>query len=330
MIVTRGNSYQAKFMVAGQKYLASFPSYEAAEDWETESRRRLKRGLPVEQPLAKVGGGDTGTIGNVVRAVIADYWEPMRGGAGQIANARYFLKWVGPATSITEAFSEKTQRDFRTHLRTERRVSPTTINRYMSMVRTLASKSNFKLTYELPHDAAAENENERDRFFTHAEFEAIIAWCDTNGFHRERDFFIFLCHTGARPWSEGEPLQWNMVRDGAVTFKKTKNGVPRTVPLSQRAKDAVERQRGRGQNGPWTGLRCRTMVDFWKKVKENIKGLDDTVIYTFRHTCASWQVQDGVPLYHVQLWMGHKTPAMTQRYAKLAPDHMKVNLVAFK
>jgi integrase len=71
------------------------------------------------------------------------------------------------------------------------------------------------------------------------------------------------------------------------------------------------------------------MVDFWKRVKANVPGLDDTVIYTFRHTCASWQVQDEVPLFHVQIWMGHKTPTMTQRYAKLRPGHMSVNLSAF-
>lgn len=39
-----------------------------------------------------------------------------------------------------------------------------------------------------------------------------------------------------------------------------------------------------------------------------------------RHTAASWLVQDGVPLYHVQALLGHEDPATTQRYAHLAPD----------
>jgi integrase len=330
LIEERGQSYRAKFMVSGQKFMASFAKREDAEDWETETRRRIKRGLPVEQPVAMIGGGDVGTVGNTVKRVIKDYWEPSRGGEGQIANANYFLKWVGPATSNTEAFSEKTQADFRQHLIDERGVAPTTVNRYMSMIRTVCDKSKIKLDFDLPHDSRAERENGRDRFFTKAEFEAIVTWMTENGFHRQRDFFIFLTHSGARPWTEGEPLKWADVRDGQVTFRRTKTGRPRTIPLSPRALEAVNNQRELGQNGPWTGLRCRTMVDFWKVVKANIPGLDDTVMYTCRHTCASWQAQDGISLYHIGQWMGHTNPLTTQRYAKLAPEHLQANMVSFQ
>lgn len=42
--------------------------------------------------------------------------------------------------------------------------------------------------------------------------------------------------------------------------------------------------------------------------------------HSCRHTCASWLVQAGVPLYDVQRLLGHESFATTQRYAHLAPD----------
>jgi len=39
-----------------------------------------------------------------------------------------------------------------------------------------------------------------------------------------------------------------------------------------------------------------------------------------RHTCASWLVQEGVPLYEVQALLGHESVTTTQRYAHLQPD----------
>jgi integrase len=317
-------------MVKGTSYVASFPTLDEAEDWEADSRRRLKRGLPVEQPTAMVGGADVGTIGNTTRAIIKEHWEPQRDSKSQIANAKTFLSWVGPSTPVTEALSAKNITAFRTYLIHERGLAPTTVNRYGSMLRIITRKAKVPWDPELfPHDAKSERENGRDRFFTKAEFETIVAWMDQNGFHRQRDFFIFLTHTGARPWSEGEPLKWSDVHDGKVTFRVTKTGRPRTVPLSPRALEAVNNQRALGKNGPWTGLRCRTMVSFWKIVKDAIPGLDDSVIYTCRHTCASWQVQDGISLYHVGVWMGHTNPLTTQRYAKLSPEHLVANMATF-
>ncbi len=329
MIITRGNSHQAKFMVAGKTYRQSFPTYEEAEDWEADVRRRLKRGQPLNEVAPKLGGRDSGSIGNAIRSVIANHWGPAKGGKGQIANANMFLKWVGANVSITEALSKKSTDDFSFHLREERGVGGKTHNRYMSMLRVLADKSGHKLGFDLPHTKEGSG---RVRFFTKAEFDAVVSFFEHSGFFRERDFFIFLCDTGARPWGEGETLEWSEVGGGQVVFiaDKTKTYKTRAVPLSKRAEAAIERQRGLGLPGPWSGYKSRTMSDYWKLVKAAIPQLEDTVWYTCRHTCASWQVQKGVPIYDVMTWMGHSSIHMTQKYAHLAPGHLRNNLVAFE
>lgn len=47
---------------------------------------------------------------------------------------------------------------------------------------------------------------------------------------------------------------------------------------------------------------------------------EDTVIYTFRHTCASRLTIAGVDLNRIKVWMGHKTIITTLKYAHLAPN----------
>ena len=47
------------------------------------------------------------------------------------------------------------------------------------------------------------------------------------------------------------------------------------------------------------------------------------MLHTFRHTCASILVQQGVPIYSVAAWLGHSSIVVTQRYAHLAPSSLK-------
>ena len=42
-----------------------------------------------------------------------------------------------------------------------------------------------------------------------------------------------------------------------------------------------------------------------------------------RHYVASQMVREGVSLYEVQKILGHGSLAVTQRYAHLAPDHLR-------
>ncbi|WP_190019587.1 tyrosine-type recombinase/integrase [Streptomyces hiroshimensis] len=51
--------------------------------------------------------------------------------------------------------------------------------------------------------------------------------------------------------------------------------------------------------------------------------------HTMRHTCASWLVQKGVPLYEVQHLLGHESFQNTQRYAHLQPDAHRAVLGAW-
>lgn len=49
-------------------------------------------------------------------------------------------------------------------------------------------------------------------------------------------------------------------------------------------------------------------------------GIQNASFHLLQHTTASWLLMNGVSLYTMGKILGHKTPGMTQRYARLSPD----------
>jgi hypothetical protein len=53
-------------------------------------------------------------------------------------------------------------------------------------------------------------------------------------------------------------------------------------------------------------------------------GITDFRIHDLRHTCAAWLVSADVSLAEVRDLLGHTTIKMTERYAHLAPENVRV------
>ena len=106
----------------------------------------------------------------------------------------------------------------------------------------------------------------------------------------------------------------------------TKNGSTRTITATPRVMQILERMRAKHGNlpGPFHWIDRRQLRSVWDRLRANIDWMgDDTVIHTWRHTCASRLVQAGVDLFRVKTWMGHKSMTTTMRYAHLAPKHLE-------
>ena len=56
-------------------------------------------------------------------------------------------------------------------------------------------------------------------------------------------------------------------------------------------------------------------------------GIEDFKFHDLRHCFASALVQRGADLYEVQRLLGHKSHAMTQRYAHLAQENLRAALL---
>ncbi|HUX45118.1 MAG TPA: site-specific integrase [Terracidiphilus sp.] len=138
-------------------------------------------------------------------------------------------------------------------------------------------------------------------------------------------------HTGMRK-SEQFTATWDQVdlERGFIYLSMTKNGADRFVTLNSAAVQVLRRLQERHKR---LGLPPESTLFHSKRdglIKNPRKwfatALEQAKIkgvtwHTLRHTFASRLVMAGVDLKTVQELMGHKTIAMTARYAHLAPTH---------
>lgn len=207
---------------------------------------------------------------------------------------------------------------------------PATINRYralLSLVYSLAVR-NGKLTANPARLVRLRKENNaRVRFLDQAEEAALRAEIMKLHPDREPEFDLGL-HTGMRR-GEQYRLRWEDVnrRTGIISIPRSKHGERRYIPVNSIADTALEalwqRRDASGYVCPGTaGGRGRD----WRRWFEEAvvaAGITNFHWHDLRHTFASRLVMAGVDLRTVQELMGHKTIAMTVRYAHLAPAHRR-------
>ncbi len=151
---------------------------------------------------------------------------------------------------------------------------------------------------------------------------------------------LLSLHTGMRA-GEIFSLCWQDVdlERGMLTLLNTKNGLSRPAFLTEQAKGMLKARKPAATSPtdlvfPPTGNRQKEQIqrisDTFPKAVDALglnKGISDprhkTTFHTLRHTYASWQVERGVDLYTVKELLGHKTLAMTSRYAHLSPSTLQ-------
>lgn len=128
---------------------------------------------------------------------------------------------------------------------------------------------------------------------------------------------VLLClATGAR-WSEAEGLTPSRLRNGAVTYSKTKSSKVRTVPIQPELETFIRDHWKR--HGQFTGA----ITSFRRALsRSGIVLPKGQASHALRHTFASHFMQKGGNILTLQKILGHSSLAMTMRYAHLAPEHL--------
>ena len=158
---------------------------------------------------------------------------------------------------------------------------------------------------------------------------AMLTFLYQCGYVDHEDAIVMLLDTGIRC---GE--LWRLeARDvdfekGFISIWQTKTDLPRGVPMTKRVRVILDRRIGSGARAdrvgrifPYSNAWLRPV---WARLRMHL-GLEDDpqfVPHILRHTCACRLVQRGVRLEVVRDWLGHKSFAMTLRYARLAPKNL--------
>lgn len=313
---------------------------------------------PVAHAASKAKTASTVTL----RAFVADEYEAhalarLKGGQASIARVR--AAWSSlldkPMTGITERDIDA----LRTR-RLNEGIKPSTINRDVAAlggVFTHWAKLN-KATHPLAGmDKLRVADDQRVRWLTTDEMARLRAALvardaaaaeerrTANAWRSERrldlmpeitgysdhlhPMVLLSLNTGIR---KGElfSMTWEQIdmtnRVLTVIASNSKGKRTRSIPLNPEAMSVLtaikpEHARGLVFPSPVTGGR----FDNVQTAEENLTAaaeLEDFTWHDMRHHFASMLVMKGVSLYTVQNLLGHATPAMTMRYARLAPSNL--------
>lgn len=209
----------------------------------------------------------------------------------------------------------------------DRQCSPSTVNRYMALVRTvlnLACKE-WEWTERVPKVPMYTEPNGRVRFLTDEEEAKLLEELPDH----QREIFRFSLATGLRQRNVIR-LEWSQVdverQHAWIRPEQSKNGRAIAVPLNSDAIAVIRRQIGKHPAFVFTyaGKPVKSVnTKAWRGALKRA-GISDYRNHDNRHTWATRHRKAGTSVPELQALGGWKSLTMVERYAHLAPDHLAV------
>lgn len=309
------------------------------------SRTQKARGGRIVRP---VGVPNVWTVSHAVDIAERVAWSDTAWGLRATRHARQFADYIGPDTLLSDV-GLTTLDDWAAALSASG-LSGSTVNRYLAAVSRLLNIAHARDGVpSVPAIPRRKETPSRVRFLTENEENEIREWLSSNAKLEALLLFNLLIDTGLR-MGEALSLQWRDVdfNTGLISVWKTKNDVPRSVPMTKRVRTSLLflkqtttlAPRRREYPTPKVTQKQETAIDItrdqfrqtWDTMRASLGYADDPqfVPHCLRHTCASRLVQRSVPLKVVQEWLGHKTINQTIRYAHLAPANLMAAVAALE
>jgi integrase len=184
--------------------------------------------------------------------------------------------------------------------------------------------------------------NRRERFLSHEEADRILTELQnvSQSVHAQA---LLSLHCGLRAGEIFKLKRQDLdFENGIIRIMDPKNKSPRPAYMTQAVRETLKANlpENPGElifkhrwNGEARHNVSRTFDRTVKKLGFN-KDVEDrrqrVVFHTLRHTFGSWLAIQGTPLLTIKELLGHKTLAMTERYAHLSPDVKKEATLALE
>jgi len=206
---------------------------------------------------------------------------------------------------------------------------PSTVNRFLATLKHMVNKGT---QWGMASDSALKQirnvkllpeNNRRLRFLSIEECQRLIECC-----HKDlKPIVVVALNTGMRR-SEIFNLKWEQVdlRHGFILLDVTKNGERREIPINTTLEYLFKEMPHSAESEyVFAGKTGKPLTDIKKGFHTALRkaGISDFRFHDLRHCVASHLVMNGIDLTSVKEILGHKSLAMTMRYAHLAPGHKK-------
>lgn len=249
-----------------------------------------------------------------------------------VMNAEFSMKFFG-ALKDPKDIGEDDIEDYARWLIEKHKNSPATVNRKLSALSKVLKMGKRKRALEQVPAFPSRRREPRGRMceLSLEEEREVLATLRHMGKEEAAVIVENLIDLGCRP----SELYWVLSRDvdfetGVILIhgrdaKGTKNGEFRSVPMSARVRENMQKYvEGKGLNDRIHPRDNWWLRHAWEPVRKHMGRQDDPDFtpYICRHTRASRLVKKGVSLQIVKQWLGHKTLEMTMRYAHLMPKDL--------
>lgn len=324
--IKRGPSWEGTINFRGERYRRLFPTEPDAEAWTLEGKARLLRGEPVDMgDNVKRTDGRPYTLQELVDHVYKTHWAPMAGGQKALINARSIIAMIGPQKAIARVSKVDIDKARADLLATGN--SPATVNRKLaSLSKCFSEAEDMGIIDTKPKFKRFKESEHRVRRFTAEEERLTLQFFERISQQDMLDYVVLSLDTGMR---QGEVLGLHHedAHDGRVTVwgigsngQRTKSGKSRSVKLTKRAQDVLDRRR-KETNGRevFPDLNSNQVGHYWGRLSEALSLDEDRqfVPHILRHEFCSRLAAKGVNAAVIQQLAGHSTMAITQRYVHL-------------